>query len=135
MRFRGGRLHKMLEGSRSFPTVAVSIVMALGIMIGGAFQQVRFLRDDIGPFATLLGVLILLTLFAGYIRDVVRGVFFERHLGHPIASFATGTWVAGTSVAVVTIMSELPHWRMLATFFFSVNCFILPAYLAIIVQK
>jgi hypothetical protein len=98
----------------SLPTAAGAILMSLGIMINGNFQQVTFLRKEVAPFATVV-LIALFVFFAGvYIRDAVRGVFYERHLNHPVASFAVGTWVAGISVTVVAIVKELPEVRTFA---------------------
>jgi hypothetical protein len=49
------------------------------------------------------------TAFLGGLPMIGWWIEYERHLKHPVASFAAGTWVASISVTVVAIVKEKPE--------------------------
>ncbi|WP_047154894.1 hypothetical protein [Aneurinibacillus tyrosinisolvens] len=98
-----------------------AIIMAAGIMIAGALQQLPALSHAVGAYAVLVLISLLLWLMAEYLRDVYEGSFYDRHLKNPMKSFAVGTWVAAISVTIVSIMKELPMLRFIAIFLFIIN--------------
>lgn len=116
-------------------TVDGAIVMAFGILLSGALQRFSILSDVAGPYLTTALLVILACLIAGYVRDAFQGTFYERHLQHPIASFATGTWVAAISVAGVTIMEMMPELRGLAVVLFAFNLLLWSGYLLLIARN
>ncbi|MGB8954880.1 MAG: hypothetical protein WCC10_05865 [Tumebacillaceae bacterium] len=116
-------------------TVDGAIVMAFGILLDGALQRFSFLSDVAGPYLTTVLLAFLASLIAGYVRDAFQGTFYERHLQHPIASFATGTWVAALSVAGVTIIKMMPELRGLAVVLFAFNLLLWSGYLLLIARN
>lgn len=116
-------------------TVDGAIVMAFGILLTGALQRFPSVRDVAGQYLTAALLAILAYLIAGYVRDAFQGTFYERHLQHPIASFATGTWVAAISVAGVTIIKLMPELRALAVVLFAFNLLLWSGYLLLIVRN
>ena len=95
------------------PTASGAIVMGIGIFINGAFNHLGFSGAETArSLAVVLFVLLLFIAFA-YLRDVVRGEAFQRHFANPVAAFAVGTWIAGTSVCAITLSQRLPEWQPL----------------------
>jgi len=109
-----------------------AIVMALGIMINGTFQQINIFRDKLGLYFTILLLAFILNLFYAYIREIYRGLFVHRHLENPIASFAIGTWVAGISVSTISISKYLPEAQTLTYLMFYFNLLLWGSYLVLI---
>jgi hypothetical protein len=112
-----------------------AIVMALGIMLNGAFQQSQLLRTECGPFVVPLLFALLAWLAAGNTGAALNGTFYRRHLGHPIASFAIGTWVAAISVTVIAIVKELPQLHAAAVALFWPNLALWAAYMIIVARN
>jgi len=93
------------KGVSVVPTAASSIVMALGIFIQGAWQQISGQNPDSiwTRLLVLITTFIWFYLLLSYIRSIRRGSFYQDHLADPIMRFATGTWVAGTSTLLIAI--------------------------------
>lgn len=95
------------------PTASGAIVMAGGIAVLDALQQVPLPVAPIARLATL-GLMTIGGFIAGsYVASWMHGVF-HRHTDVPIDSFAIGTWVAGVSVLGQTVLLTLPAWRPFA---------------------
>lgn len=109
--------------------------MATGILINGAFQQISFLKETVGPVLTVLLVLALFALYAGYGRDLVLGRWVVRHARDPLGSFALGTWVAAASVTGIAIVHELPFLHSLAVGLAYVAFLLWLGYLWIVVRN
>ncbi|UOF88888.1 hypothetical protein LSG31_13155 [Fodinisporobacter ferrooxydans] len=116
-------------------TASASFVMALGILIVGAFQQISFLKFAVGHIATLVLLFFLLGLFACYTRDAIRGVMRTKHFEHPIQSFAIGTWIAATSVTILAILKELPMLKAISLLLFGLNIGLITIYLVQIIRN
>jgi hypothetical protein len=112
-----------------------AIIMALGIMLNGAFQQSQLLRTECGPFLVPLLFALLAWLIAGNAGAALNGTFYQRHLDHPIASFAVGTWVAAISVTVIAIVKELPQLHAAAVALFWPSLALWAAYMFIVARN
>lgn len=109
-----------------------AIVMALGIMINGAFQQIEIFKDNLGLYFTLLLLAFIINLIYAYLREIYRGLFYQRHLENPITSFATGTWIAGISVSTISISIYLPEIQVFTHILFYFNLFLWGSFLVLI---
>lgn len=94
------------------PTATSSIVMALGIFIQGAWQQL----SGYSPKSIWTSLLVIITvgiwiyLLVSYIGSIRRGRLYQDHLADPVMRFATGTWVAGTSTLLIAIHASFNHF-------------------------
>ncbi|WP_455381713.1 SLAC1 family transporter [Salinispira pacifica] len=93
------------------PTPSGAIVMAIGIFVNGALFYFEPQGGRVGHALALILFLLLLFIAASYLADAIQGRAFERHFANPIAGFAVGTWVAGTSVCCIALSQRLPTWR------------------------
>jgi hypothetical protein len=118
-----------------FSTADGAIIMAAGIMINGAMQQEKILREWVGPILSIVPLTLLVWLLAGYIREAIKGTFYERHLKDPVFSFATCTWVASISVTIVSIIKELPLLEPVALILFAIDLILWAAVLFIVLRN
>lgn len=94
-------------------TASGSIVMAIGIFVNGALHRIPVLDQTVGKDVTLFLLFVWGYITLSFIRSYRNGTFYERHLANPIASFALGTWIAGTSVLGVAISQRFPDFHLL----------------------
>lgn len=92
------------------PTAAGSILMVGGIFIQGAWSELTGL--SVYSYATSIFVIILIAiwiyLLLGYITSIRKDEFYAIHLADPVGRFAIGTWIAGTSILLITIYTSFP---------------------------
>lgn len=119
----------------SISTAAGALIMALGILINGAAQQILFLQTQASPFLAAVLLVLLAAAAAGYAHDARDGVMYEKHLRDPILSFAAGTWVAGLSVTAAVIANVLPQLRMLVLLLYIAASLLWMGYILLIVRN
>lgn len=92
------------------PTAAGSILMVGGIFIQGAWGELTGL--SVYSYATSALVILLIAiwiyLLLGYITSIRKDEFYAIHLADPVGRFAIGTWIAGTSILLITIYTSFP---------------------------
>lgn len=102
-------------------TASGAIVMAFGIFVNGALHQFPVLNQTIGKDLTVFLFLVWLFITVSFIQSLRQRTFKKRHWDHPIASFALGTWIAGTSVMGVAMYQRLPEFHIVIYVFAAAN--------------
>ncbi|MBS4175295.1 hypothetical protein [Bacillus sp. FJAT-49736] len=121
--------------NQHIPTSAGAIVMAAGILLLGAMQKVVSHYHYFAVLSTFLVLLLLTILYLALIRDLVRGVMWQHHLCNPIQSFGAGTWIAGTSVTILVMMSGDTSLKPIALALFSFNIIWMIGFLLLIIRN
>lgn len=98
------------------PTGSGAIAMAIGIFVNGAIVYFPLLDRELARSLAVVLFILLLFIAGSYLRDAVQGQIFKMHFANPIASFAVGTWIAGTSVCGVALCQRVPEWKLLVQF-------------------
>lgn len=102
-------------------TASGATVMAIGIFINGAIHHFPVLDQGLGKDLTVFLLLVWILITASFVRSYRQGMFYRRHLEHPIQSFGLGTWIAGTSVLGVALYERMPESRWIAFLMAFVN--------------
>ncbi|HEU5141349.1 MAG TPA: hypothetical protein VFT51_15350 [Bacillales bacterium] len=95
-------------------TASGAALMATGIFLSGAFHHFPMLNSVLGKPAALALFLLWLWMMTFYIKEFLRKDERERHVDHPIRSFAIGTWIAATSVSGTVLYHRLPELKWVA---------------------
>lgn len=95
--------------SHSLSTASSAVVMAAGIFLEGVFWHFPIMKGDFGKVAALAVFLLWAWLMGIYMKGIFNSKERERHFGHPIHSFAVGTWVATTSVCGTLLHQQVPE--------------------------
>ncbi|HEX6922997.1 MAG TPA: hypothetical protein VF149_04170 [Bacillales bacterium] len=95
-------------------TASGAALMASGIFLSGAFHHFPVLNSALGKPAALALFLLWFWMMAYYIKEFLRKDERERHVEHPIRSFAVGTWIAATSVSGTVLYHRLPELKWVA---------------------
>ncbi|HEX7065013.1 MAG TPA: hypothetical protein VF199_08075 [Bacillales bacterium] len=95
-------------------TASGAALMATGIFLSGAFHHFTVLNAVLGKPAALALFLLWLWMMSYYVWEFLRKDERERHVKHPIRSFAVGTWIAATSVTGTVLYHRLPELKWVA---------------------
>jgi hypothetical protein len=106
-------LHRVLGSRGVVPTSAGAVVMAIGIFIAAALQQMPILAPLISKPLSIALLVIWASIAASYAASALRGLL-HVHTRPLIARFAIGTWVAATAVLARDVLWEIHEWRLLA---------------------
>ncbi|KHD86074.1 hypothetical protein NG54_05515 [Heyndrickxia ginsengihumi] len=117
------------------PATYGAVVMALGILICGVIHRLGIANDLIGWLLTACLLSILFFLIIVYIGDLVTRDFYHFHLKDPVHSFAIGTLVAGTSITIITIKTELARLVMFTYFLYIIACFLWIIYIMLAIRN
>ncbi|WP_046862212.1 hypothetical protein [Microvirga massiliensis] len=106
-------LHRALGSRGVAPTSAGAVVMAIGIFIAAALQQMPILAPLITKPLSIALLIIWASIAVSYAVSALRGMLYV-HSRPVIARFAIGTWVAATAVLARDVLWEIQEWRLLA---------------------
>jgi hypothetical protein len=95
------------------PTSAGAVVMAIGIFIAAALQQMPILASQITKPLSIALLVIWASIAMSYAASALRGTL-DVHTRPLVARFAIGTWVAATAVLARDVLWEIHEWRLLA---------------------
>lgn len=95
-------------------TASGAIIMATGIFISGAFHYFPEMNAVLGKTAALALFLLWFWFMVLYIKEMTHKDERERHVDHPIRSFAVGTWIASTSVCGTVLYHRVPELKGIA---------------------
>lgn len=112
-------------------TVAGAPIMAMGIMLKGVFagSGIPLVYDIL--FYCLIGMAYWVIIH--YTFDLLHGVFFSSHIQDPLASFATGTWIAATSIMTVLLTDK--EFHLLSHILLFINLFFWSLYVVLVIRN
>lgn len=105
---------KLFIRKHTLTTASGAIIMATGIFISGAFHYFPDMNAVLGRPAALGLFLLWLWFMSSYIKEMINKDGRERHVDHPIRSFAVGTWIASTSVCGTVLYHRVPELKAVA---------------------
>ncbi|GAA0345000.1 hypothetical protein GCM10008967_39300 [Bacillus carboniphilus] len=101
-------IRKVFFPGHQFVTASGASIMAMGIVLNGALSYLGMIPEWILTSITLLISTIWILFFYEMILAVIQKQWKQRYLGQPLQLFAMGTWVAGTSMFLLSIFSYFP---------------------------
>jgi len=105
-----------LRLKKHYHTATGAIVMSLGIFLNGAVMDFPLLDRNLRLWAIVL-VSLWIWIAANHIKPAFSREFWAVHAQDMLQSFAIGTWVAGTSVCLITLLKLWSHWGMTSSLF------------------
>lgn len=98
-----------------YPTASGSIIMAIGIFLISAFNQLPFSNASLNKLFTI--ELFIIWLYLAYSFLASYYIKIKPPLIHTITDlFGIGTWVASCAILVILFLAQLPNWQ--TTIFF-----------------
>jgi len=94
------------------PTAAGAVVMAIGIFLLAALQQLPTPLPSLTQLLALELLIVWAGLAVAYGRAIVTGIS-PLSRDDPAEHFAVGTWVAATAVLGELVVRALPRWHLL----------------------
>lgn len=114
----------MLKNKRYMKTSEMAIVMGLGITMHGVLPYHIGTSFYQSVFAQLF-LAIILAIWISFIFSILisqrHGKFIQIHSFNPINRFGIGTWIAGTSICGVLIVTNLPQLAAVSKIIVLVN--------------
>lgn len=106
-------LFQILYGRRlALPAPAGAVIMAVGIFVSAAMQQMPSLRPAT-EFLTVALLVVWALMAASYAASCITGRL-SQHCRPLVGRFAIGTWIAGTAVVARLVLQGVPEWKSLA---------------------
>jgi len=107
-------IHRLLIRSYELKTSSPAVVMAGGIFLESVHLTFPADNGHFEKVASLALFLLWLWLIVVCLKEMIRKKDRDSHLGHPLRSFAVGTWVAATSVCGTIFCQQIPEMKDVA---------------------
>ena len=127
-------LKRLFFPDHQFETVSGAVIMAMGIVLNGALSELSIFPEWVLSGLTLFISSIWFLFFIDIIQSLRTKQFQARFFQHSLQTFALGTWIAGTSMFLLSMISYFPEQIQFVKVIDGLNLILWLIYLGLITQ-